>query len=214
MVPRRHRGFRERGVSGVWITVPRRLVAAAVTATASWTWSAHVQLLLRESSGAAEQEGRILSAFRRSGIVMRGGDAGVGDSWVGSLAEEDSGNGVRAKAARSAEGEATAAACGFVAAGGRLPAPGDAALARARGARARVELARVVEVAVEAAEGVGVAVGVVAGVEVVVAAAEAEAAEAASVGAEAAVVAEVEAAVAEEVELGEVGRLRAAPHSS
>ncbi|CAI5951799.1 unnamed protein product [Closterium sp. NIES-64] len=86
----------------------------------------------------------------------------------------------------------------------RLPLARDAALARARGARARVELAGVVEVAVEAAEGVGVAVGVVAGVEVVVAAAEAEAAEVAAVGAEAAVVAEVEAAVAEEVELGEV----------
>ncbi|CAI5950144.1 unnamed protein product [Closterium sp. NIES-64] len=83
----------------------------------------------------------------------------------------------------------------------RLPLAGDAALARARGARARVELAGVVEVAVEAVEGVGVAVGVVAGVVVVVAAAEAEAAAAVVVGAEAEVVAEVEAAVAEEVEL-------------
>ncbi|CAI5946238.1 unnamed protein product [Closterium sp. NIES-65] len=83
----------------------------------------------------------------------------------------------------------------------RLPLARDAALARARGARARVELAGVVEVAVEAAEGVGVAVGVVAGVEVAVAAAEAEAAEAVAVGAEAAEVAEVEAAVVEEVEL-------------
>ncbi|CAI5960597.1 unnamed protein product [Closterium sp. NIES-65] len=83
----------------------------------------------------------------------------------------------------------------------RLPLAGDAALARARGARARVELAGVVEVTVEAVEGVGMAVGVVAGVEVVVEAAEAEAAEAVAVGAEAAVVAEVEAAVAEEVEL-------------
>ncbi|CAI5936824.1 unnamed protein product [Closterium sp. NIES-64] len=83
----------------------------------------------------------------------------------------------------------------------RLPLAGDAALARARGARARVELAGVVEVAVEAAEGVGVAVGVVAGVKVSVAAMEAEAAEAVAVGAEAAVVAEVEEAVAEEVEL-------------
>ncbi|CAI5938272.1 unnamed protein product [Closterium sp. NIES-65] len=81
----------------------------------------------------------------------------------------------------------------------RLPLAGDAALARARGARARVELAGAVEVAVEAAEGVGVAVGVVAGVEVSVAAVEAEAAEAAAVLAEAAVVAEVEEAVVEEV---------------
>ncbi|CAI6007554.1 unnamed protein product [Closterium sp. NIES-65] len=81
----------------------------------------------------------------------------------------------------------------------RLPLVGDAALARARGARARVELAGVVEVAVEAAEGVGVAVGVVAGVEVSMAAVEAEAAEAAAVLAEAAVVAEVEEAVVEEV---------------
>ncbi|CAI5957663.1 unnamed protein product [Closterium sp. NIES-64] len=71
----------------------------------------------------------------------------------------------------------------------RLPLAGDAALAKARGARARVELAGAVEVAVEAAEGVGVAVGVVAGVEVSVAAVEAEAAEAAAVLAEAAVVA-------------------------
>ncbi|CAI5991995.1 unnamed protein product [Closterium sp. NIES-65] len=94
----------------------------------------------------------------------------------------------------------------------RLPLAGDAALARARGARARVDLAGVVEVAVEAAEGVGVAVGVVAGVEVSVAAAEAEAAEAVAVGAEAVVVAEVEAAVVEEVELvGVVLRSRAAP---
>ncbi|CAI5984102.1 unnamed protein product [Closterium sp. NIES-65] len=86
----------------------------------------------------------------------------------------------------------------------RLPLAGDAALARARGARARVELAGVVEVAVEAAEGVGVAVGVVPGVEVAVAAAEAEAAVAVAVGAEAAVAAEVEAALVEEVELVEV----------
>ncbi|CAI5939550.1 unnamed protein product [Closterium sp. NIES-64] len=80
----------------------------------------------------------------------------------------------------------------------RPPLAGDAALARARGARVRVELAGAVEVAVEAAEGVGVAVGVVAGVEVSVAAVEAEAAEAAAVLAEAAVVAEVEEAVDEE----------------
>ncbi|CAI5962099.1 unnamed protein product [Closterium sp. NIES-64] len=93
----------------------------------------------------------------------------------------------------------------------RLPLAGDAALAEARGARARVELAGAVEVAVEAAEGVGVAVGVVAGVVAVVAAAEAGAVAAAAVGAEAAVVAEVEAVVAEEVEpVGVVPRSGAA----
>ncbi|CAI5960717.1 unnamed protein product [Closterium sp. NIES-65] len=73
----------------------------------------------------------------------------------------------------------------------RLPLAGDAALARARGARERVELAGAVEVEVEAAEGVGVAVGVVAGVEVSVAAVEAEAA----------AVAEAEEAVVEVVEV-------------
>ncbi|CAI5998555.1 unnamed protein product [Closterium sp. NIES-65] len=83
----------------------------------------------------------------------------------------------------------------------RLPLAGDATLARARMARARVELAGVVEVAVEAEEGVGVAVGVVAGVEVSVAAVEAQVAEVVAVGAEAAVVAEVGEAVVEEVEL-------------
>ncbi|CAI5947534.1 unnamed protein product [Closterium sp. NIES-65] len=82
-----------------------------------------------------------------------------------------------------------------------LPLAGDAALARARGARARVELAVALEVAVEAAEGVGVAVGVVAGVVAVAAAAAAEVVAAEAVGAEAVVVAEVEAVVAEEVEL-------------
>ncbi|CAI5951093.1 unnamed protein product [Closterium sp. NIES-65] len=94
----------------------------------------------------------------------------------------------------------------------RLALAGDAALARARGARARKELAGVVEVAVEAAEGVGVAVGVVAGVEVSVAVVEAEAAEAVEVGAEAAVVVEVEEAVVEEVEqVGVALRSGAAP---
>ncbi|CAI6009124.1 unnamed protein product [Closterium sp. NIES-65] len=77
----------------------------------------------------------------------------------------------------------------------------NAALARARGARARVELAGAVGVAVEAAEEVGVAVGVVAGVVVVAAAAAAEAVAAEAVGAEAVVVAEVEEVVAGEVEL-------------
>ncbi|CAI5971981.1 unnamed protein product [Closterium sp. NIES-64] len=61
---------------------------------------------------------------------------------------------------------------------------GDTALARARWARARVELAGAVEVAVAVAEGLGVAVGVVVGVVVVVAGAEAAAVAAAAVGVE------------------------------
>ncbi|CAI5965445.1 unnamed protein product [Closterium sp. NIES-64] len=88
------------------------------------------------------------------------------------------------------------------------PRVGDAALARARGARARVELEGAVEVAVEAAEGVGVAVGVVEGVVVVVVAAAEEAAVVAAAVVVAAVVvvtvgeaAAEEAVVAEEVEL-------------
>ncbi|CAI5967469.1 unnamed protein product [Closterium sp. NIES-64] len=56
----------------------------------------------------------------------------------------------------------------------RLPPAADAALARARGARERVELEGAVEEAVGVAGGVGVAVGVVAEVEVLVAAVEAE----------------------------------------
>ncbi|CAI5975255.1 unnamed protein product [Closterium sp. NIES-64] len=56
----------------------------------------------------------------------------------------------------------------------RLPPAADAALARARGARGRVELEGAVEEAVGVEGGVGVAVGVVAGVEVLVAAVEAE----------------------------------------
>ncbi|CAI5941204.1 unnamed protein product [Closterium sp. NIES-65] len=70
----------------------------------------------------------------------------------------------------------------------RLPLAGDAAQARARGARALEGLAGAVEVAVEAVEGVGVVVGVVAGVEVSVAAVEAEEAAAVAMGAEAAAV--------------------------
>ncbi|CAI5952895.1 unnamed protein product [Closterium sp. NIES-64] len=66
----------------------------------------------------------------------------------------------------------------------RLPLAGDAAQARARGARALEELAGVVEVAVEAAKGVGVVVGVVVGVRASVAAVEAEEAAAVAVGAE------------------------------
>ncbi|CAI6003597.1 unnamed protein product [Closterium sp. NIES-65] len=76
----------------------------------------------------------------------------------------------------------------------RLPRAGDAAPARARGARALKRLAGAVEVVVEAVEGVGVVVGVVAGVEVSVAAVKAEEAAAVVKGAEAA-----EAAVAAEV---------------
>ncbi|CAI5987362.1 unnamed protein product [Closterium sp. NIES-65] len=78
----------------------------------------------------------------------------------------------------------------------RLPLAGDAALARARGARERVGPAGAVEVAVEAAEGVGVAVEVVAGVGVLVAAVEAGVAAAVAVGAE------VAEAAAEEAEAG------------
>ncbi|CAI6007079.1 unnamed protein product [Closterium sp. NIES-65] len=80
----------------------------------------------------------------------------------------------------------------------RLPLAGDAALARASGARERVGPAGAVEVEVEAAEGVVVAVEVVAGVGVLVAAVEAEVAAAVAVGAEVAeaVAVEEEAGVA------------------
>ncbi|CAI5939059.1 unnamed protein product [Closterium sp. NIES-64] len=74
----------------------------------------------------------------------------------------------------------------------RPPLVGDAALARANGARALEERAGAVEV--EAAGGVGVAVGVEVGEEVSVAAVEAEAAVAVVVGAEVAEVVAVEAA--------------------
>ncbi|CAI5963062.1 unnamed protein product [Closterium sp. NIES-64] len=80
----------------------------------------------------------------------------------------------------------------------RFPLAGDAAPARARGARALEVLAGAVEVAVEAVEGVGVVVGVVAEVEVSMASVEAEEAAAVAVGAEAA---EVAAAAAAAVEL-------------
>ncbi|CAI5940570.1 unnamed protein product [Closterium sp. NIES-64] len=87
----------------------------------------------------------------------------------------------------------------------RLPLAGDAALARARGARERVGPAATVEVEVEAAEGVGVAVEVVAGVGVLVAAVEAGVAAAVAVGAEVAEAAAVEAeAGAVEAEAGAV----------
>ncbi|CAI6010458.1 unnamed protein product [Closterium sp. NIES-65] len=94
----------------------------------------------------------------------------------------------------------------------RLPLPGSAAQARARGARALEGLVGAVEVVVEAVEGVGVVVGVVAGPEVSVIAVEAEEAAAVAEGAEAAVVEEVaeatEAAEAAEVAVELVAALR------
>ncbi|CAI5971073.1 unnamed protein product [Closterium sp. NIES-65] len=100
---------------------------------------------------------------------------------------------------------------GLESVGAAFAPSGDAALARARGARALVELEEeAVEVAVEAAEGVGVAAGVVEGVVVVVVAAAEEAAVVAAAVVVAAVVAVTvgeaaaeEAVVAEEVELVE-----------
>ncbi|CAI5963501.1 unnamed protein product [Closterium sp. NIES-65] len=85
----------------------------------------------------------------------------------------------------------------------RLPRAGDAAPARARGARALEGLAGAVEVVVEAVEGVGVVVGVVVGVEVSVAAVEAEEAAAVAEGAEA-------AEAVEAVEAAEVAEAAAA----
>ncbi|CAI5970578.1 unnamed protein product [Closterium sp. NIES-65] len=87
----------------------------------------------------------------------------------------------------------------------RLPLAGDAAPARARGARVLEELAGAVEVAVEAVEGVGVVVGVVAGVGASVAAVEAEEAAAVVVGAE-----EAEVAAVAEVAAAPVGLVGAA----
>ncbi|CAI6002295.1 unnamed protein product [Closterium sp. NIES-65] len=81
----------------------------------------------------------------------------------------------------------------------RLPLAGDAAPARARGARELEGLAGAVEVVVEAVEGVGVVVGVVAEVAAAVAAVEAEEAAVVAEGAEAAEVAE-EAEVVEAAE--------------
>ncbi|CAI5985229.1 unnamed protein product [Closterium sp. NIES-65] len=75
---------------------------------------------------------------------------------------------------------------GFESVGLRLPLAGDAAPARARGARALEGLAGAVELVVEEVEGVGVVVGVVAGVEVSMAAVEAVEAAAVAEGAEAA----------------------------
>ncbi|CAI5935718.1 unnamed protein product [Closterium sp. NIES-65] len=85
------------------------------------------------------------------------------------------------------------------------PPSGDAAPARARGARELEGLAGAVEVVVVAVEGVGVVVGVVAGVAAAVAAVEVEEAAVVAEGAEAAEVAKVaevaEAAAAAAVEL-------------
>ncbi|CAI5972321.1 unnamed protein product [Closterium sp. NIES-64] len=90
----------------------------------------------------------------------------------------------------------------------RLPLAGDAAPARARGARALEGLAGAVEVVVEAVEGVGVVVGVVAVVEMSVAAVVAEEAVAVAEVAEAVEAAEVaeaaKAAEAAEVEAAAV----------
>ncbi|CAI7877182.1 unnamed protein product, partial [Closterium sp. NIES-54] len=89
----------------------------------------------------------------------------------------------------------------------RLPLVGDAALARAGGARAVEARAGAVEVEVEAAGGVGVAVGVGVGEEASVAAVEAAAVAAVAVGAEVAEAAVEEAAeaavVAEAAEVAE-----------
>ncbi|CAI5983907.1 unnamed protein product [Closterium sp. NIES-64] len=85
----------------------------------------------------------------------------------------------------------------------RLPRAEDAALVRARGARALEGLEGAVEVVVEAVEGVGVVVGVVPGVAAAAAAVEAvevaEGAEAAEVVEEAEVEEAAEAAVVERV---------------
>ncbi|CAI6008901.1 unnamed protein product [Closterium sp. NIES-65] len=88
---------------------------------------------------------------------------------------------------------------------------GDAAPARARGARALEELARAVEVAMEAVEGVGVVVGVVAGVEASVAAVGAEEAAAVAVGADEAEVAKAAEVAAAAVELVAALRRGVAP---
>ncbi|CAI5957338.1 unnamed protein product [Closterium sp. NIES-65] len=85
----------------------------------------------------------------------------------------------------------------------RLPLAGDAAPARARGARALGGLAGEVEEVVEAVEGVGVVVGVVAGVAAAAAVVEAEEAAVVAEGAEA-------AEVAEEAEVEEVAEAAAA----
>ncbi|CAI5943366.1 unnamed protein product, partial [Closterium sp. NIES-65] len=84
----------------------------------------------------------------------------------------------------------------------RLPRAGDAAPARARGARALEEVEGAVKVVVEAVEGVGVVVGVVLGVAAAAAAVEAAEAVEVAEGAEAAEVVE-EAEVEEAAEAAE-----------
>ncbi|CAI5957344.1 unnamed protein product [Closterium sp. NIES-65] len=91
----------------------------------------------------------------------------------------------------------------------RLPRAGDAAPARARGARALEELEAAVEVVVEAVEGVGVVVGVVPGVAAATAAVEAAEAVEVAGGAEAAEVVE-EAEVEEAAEAAEAVAAEAA----
>ncbi|CAI5995795.1 unnamed protein product [Closterium sp. NIES-65] len=89
----------------------------------------------------------------------------------------------------------------------RMPLAGDAAPAKAKGARALEGLAGAVEVVVEAVEGVGVVVGVVAGVAAAAAAVEAEEAAMVAEGAEA-------AEVAEEAEMEEAAEAAAAAASA
>ncbi|CAI6002244.1 unnamed protein product [Closterium sp. NIES-65] len=91
----------------------------------------------------------------------------------------------------------------------RLPRAGDAALVRARGARALEGVEGAVEVVVEAVEGVGVVVGVVAGVAVAAAAVQAAEAVEVAEGAEAAEVVE-EAEVEEAAEAEEAAAAEAA----
>ncbi|CAI5957805.1 unnamed protein product [Closterium sp. NIES-65] len=91
----------------------------------------------------------------------------------------------------------------------RLPRAGDAAPARARGARALEELEGAVEVVVEAVEGVGVVVRVVPGVAAAAAAVEAAEAVEVAEGAEAAEVVE-EAEVEEAAEAAEAAAGKAA----
>ncbi|CAI5936160.1 unnamed protein product [Closterium sp. NIES-65] len=91
----------------------------------------------------------------------------------------------------------------------RLPRAGDAAPARARGARALEGVEGAVEVVVEAVEGVGVVVGVVAGVAVAAAAVQAAEAVEVAEGAEAAEVVE-EAEVEEAAEAEEAAAAEAA----
>ncbi|CAI5999223.1 unnamed protein product [Closterium sp. NIES-64] len=95
----------------------------------------------------------------------------------------------------------------------RLPRAGDAAPARARGARALEEVEGAVEVVVEAVKGVGVVVGVVLGVAAAAAAVEAAEAVEVAEGAEAAEVVE-EAEVEEVAEAAEAAEAAAAAEAA